>query len=302
MERHKLFCRPVALHPDLLVEFLQQLRQGAHYTPLLVHGLSLLLTKDRPPCVFRSTHADIGETYAFFAGPDQCNNRSQPFGDFSLLLDPLICICICKLLGTNGLEERFLTLQEFDYLFLSLHQRIARVDLQCRHHLFKARDDTALRFGGFGEFRVLQLLARFDHGLGDTGLLHRSPGIACQGPQIARLFSRRLQDLDQREAHQTKGLLRMDSPGRGGFPLIIQFEGFLQERLLTLDQGPHTLDEFRQLPPQAKAFPFGQDPKQNLVHLHLCFLIGFSPLVALQLVCLRQQCDSLFHLVADQGG
>ena len=129
MKRHKLFGRPVALHPKLLVEFLQQLRQGAYYAPLLVHGPSLFLVKDRTPCVFRSIHADIGKTYAFFAGPDQCHNRAQPIGDLSLGLDPLICICICELLGANRLEKRFLTLQDFDYLFLGLYQSIADVDL-----------------------------------------------------------------------------------------------------------------------------------------------------------------------------
>ena len=151
MERHKLFGRPITLHPDLLVEFFQQLRQCAYYTPLLVHGLSLLLVEERPPGVFRRAYAEIGKTQAFFAGPDQCDNRTQPFGDFSLRSDPLIRIGIGKLLGANGLEERFLTLQDFGYLFMGLHKRIARAGLKCRHHLFEARDDTALRFGCFGE-------------------------------------------------------------------------------------------------------------------------------------------------------
>ena len=118
---------------------------------------------------------------------------------------------------------------------------------------------------------------------------------------IARLVSRQLQYLVQRDAHQTKSLLGMDGPGGCGFVLIIQFEGLLQERLLPLDQRPHPLDEFGQLAPQAKAFPFSQDPTQNLVHLRLCFLIGLSPLGALLLVCLRQQRNSLLHLVTNQS-
>ena len=302
VKRQKFSARPVTLHPDLLPEFLQQLRQGAYYTPLLVCGPSLLLNKQRLPGAFRSAHAEIGKTYALFAGSDQCNNRSQPFGDFSLLSNPLICIWTCELLRANGLEKRFLTLQNFDYLCQGQLQRLARADLQRRQHLFEARDNTALRFGCSGEIGGLHLLDRFGHTRGDTGFLHRSPGVSCQSPQIARLVSRRLEDLDQAETHQPKILLRMEGSGRGRFPhLNIQFEGLLQERLLTTDQKPHPLDEFGQLPPQAKAFPFGQDPKQDLVHPRLCFLISLSPLGALQLVCLRQQCDSLFHLLTDQG-
>ena len=94
----------------------------------------------------------------------------------------------------------------------------------------------------------------------------------------------------------------MDSPGCGGFSFIIQFESRLQEQRLPTDQGPHPFDKVSQLPPQAKAFTLGQDPKQNLVHLLLSFLVGFGPLVALQRICLRQQCDSLLHLLVNQGG
>ena len=103
VKRHKFFGRPIALHPDLLVKLLKQLGQRSHHVSLFVDRLGLLLAKDRTPRVFRRADAYIGQPNALFAGPYKCDNRSQPFGDLSLICNPLVSVFVAELLRADRL-------------------------------------------------------------------------------------------------------------------------------------------------------------------------------------------------------
>ena len=300
VELHEFFSRAVTLHFDLQAKLFQQLCQGANDPPLLVDGRGFCLGENSFSCGLGGIGGDIRQTRGYFAGSQQGDKSAQIIADLPLLGDPLLDVCIRELLGADRIAELLLLLKELAHALRRLHQNAAAGQLQGGHDLLKTRDDGPLGFAGLDEVGGCQLRYRLGHCGHDAGRFQGPAGIRGQRPQFFLLLGGIFQSLFQTHAKQIQSLLRLNGSRNGAFVLVVQGERGFMDEVLPGEEESHSLDKLGQLSPQAQTLPFGQKPKQDLVHLLVGLFIELSPLLALGRMGLGEQVDGFGHLVLDQ--